>query len=61
MCRPTTCKVCGKTTWAGCGEHVAQVKAAVPAADWCGGDHTPAEEAAAKTGRGSFFGKLLRR
>ena len=31
MCRPVTCKTCGKTTWAGCGQHVAQVKAAVPA------------------------------
>ena len=37
MCRPTTCKTCGKTTWAGCGQHVAQVRASVPAADWCPG------------------------
>lgn len=21
MCRPVTCKTCGKTTWAGCGQH----------------------------------------
>ena len=27
MCRPVRCNVCGKTTWAGCGEHVDQVKA----------------------------------
>ncbi|MDN5562687.1 MULTISPECIES: hypothetical protein [Luteococcus] len=37
MCRPTPCKSCGKTTWAGCGQHVAQVKASVPASQWCNG------------------------
>ncbi|MEL4357712.1 MULTISPECIES: hypothetical protein [unclassified Luteococcus] len=37
MCRPVTCKTCGKTTWAGCGQHIARVKAAVPAGQWCGG------------------------
>ncbi|MER6871178.1 hypothetical protein ABT279_13635, partial [Amycolatopsis sp. NPDC000673] len=41
MCRPVSCRTCGKTTWAGCGQHVAQVKAAVPAAQWCPGH--PAE------------------
>lgn len=35
MCRPVACKTCGKTTWAGCGQHVAQVKANVPAGQWC--------------------------
>ena len=24
MCYPTTCATCGKTTWAGCGEHIEQ-------------------------------------
>ena len=37
MCRPVKCKTCAKTTWSGCGQHVAQVKAAVPAGDWCAG------------------------
>ncbi|HEX5986406.1 MAG TPA: hypothetical protein VFY86_07795 [Nocardioides sp.] len=37
MCRPTTCRTCGKTTWAGCGQHVADVKAAVPVGQWCSG------------------------
>lgn len=37
MCRPVDCKVCGKTTWAGCGEHVDSVKAQVPADQWCNG------------------------
>ncbi|MGV3563133.1 MAG: hypothetical protein ACO1ON_07590 [Nocardioides sp.] len=37
MCRPTTCKKCSKTTWAGCGQHVASVKAMVPDDQWCHG------------------------
>ena len=37
MCRAVKCKTCGKTTWAGCGQHVAQVKAGVPNDQWCGG------------------------
>jgi len=37
MCRAVTCKKCGKTTWAGCGQHVDQVKAGVAKADWCTG------------------------
>ncbi|MFC5114906.1 hypothetical protein ACFPN7_13245 [Amycolatopsis halotolerans] len=37
MCRPVACRTCGKTTWAGCGQHVDQVKAAVPAGEWCPG------------------------
>lgn len=35
MCRAVKCKNCGKTTWAGCGNHVAEVKAKVPAGQWC--------------------------
>ena len=31
MCRAVRCKTCGKTTWAGCGQHVSQVMAGVPA------------------------------
>jgi hypothetical protein len=37
MCHAKKCRSCGKTTWAGCGAHVAQVKARVPADQWCGG------------------------
>jgi hypothetical protein len=55
MCRPATCKTCGKTTWAGCGQHVAQVKASVPAANWCGG-HPKAEPT-----RGGWLSRLLGR
>ena len=42
MCRPTTCRTCKKITWAGCGQHIAQVKATVPADQWCPG-HPRAE------------------
>lgn len=37
MCRPARCRGCGKTTWSGCGLHVARVKAAVPPEQWCDG------------------------
>lgn len=39
MCRAVSCRTCGRTTWSGCGAHVAQVKAQVPADQWCAG-HT---------------------
>ena len=65
MCRPATCDVCGKTTWAGCGQHVDAVKATVPAAQWCGGNHSPAEKQAAKEAKassgGGFFASLFGR
>lgn len=32
-------RTCGKTTWSGCGQHIAQVKAHVPAEQWCA-EHT---------------------
>jgi hypothetical protein len=37
MCHPKRCRQCGKTTWAGCGQHVASVKASVPDDQWCPG------------------------
>ena len=37
MCYPVECPKCHKTTWGGCGEHVADVKASVPPEQWCGG------------------------
>mgnify|MGYP007075993952 CR=1 FL=1 len=27
MCYPVSCDTCGKTTWAGCGEHVEEALA----------------------------------
>ncbi|MCI6585021.1 MAG: hypothetical protein MSC45_08160 [Mobiluncus sp.] len=35
MCSAVKCGNCGKTTWTGCGQHIAQVKASVPAGQWC--------------------------
>lgn len=35
MCQPATCQTCGKTTWAGCGQHVDQVLRAVPVDERC--------------------------
>ncbi|MFL0577940.1 hypothetical protein [Dietzia sp. 179-F 9C3 NHS] len=64
MCRPATCTVCGKTTWAGCGQHIDAVKATVPAPQWCGGQHSRAEtDAATASGAqgGGFFSSLFGR
>jgi hypothetical protein len=52
MCRAVLCKTCGKATWAGCGMHVDQVLAGVPAADRCPG-HARGE----RRGRG-WLGRL---
>ena len=56
MCRPATCKTCGKTTWAGCGQHVDQVMAGVPRADRCPGH--PGEQS---SGSGATQGRLFGR
>lgn len=60
MCRPATCKTCGKTTWAGCGQHVATVRAGVPTGQWCPGTHTPAEHVATSQRQRGFWKRLLR-
>jgi hypothetical protein len=36
MCKPVPC-ACGKTTWAGCGDHIESVRVQVPADQWCPG------------------------
>lgn len=53
MCRAVTCRTCGKTTWAGCGQHVDMVMAGVPSSDRCRG-----HENEPRTG---FFAKLFGR
>lgn len=35
MCKKVTCDNCGKPTWAGCGEHIEEALAGVPAEDRC--------------------------
>lgn len=55
MCRAVTCKKCGKTTWSGCGQHVEQVMASVPASQRCAG------HAGAPAVRNGWLRKLLGR
>jgi hypothetical protein len=55
MCRAVTCRKCGKTTWAGCGQHVEQVMGGVPASQRCPG-HT-GEAAASRGWLRKFFGR----
>ena len=54
MCRAVTCKTCGKTTWAGCGQHVDSVMRNVPSGQRCSG-HAKSEQT------GGFFGRLFGR
>jgi len=54
MCRAVTCRICGKTTWSGCGRHVAQVRAGVPADNWCPGHRKAPRE-------GGMLSRLLGR
>ena len=54
MCRPTTCEVCGKTTWKGCGKHIDSVKEQVPPDQWCDKNHTDEEYALAEKKSGFF-------
>lgn len=35
MCRAVRCKTCGKTTWAGCGQHIERVMKDVAASARC--------------------------
>ena len=58
MCRPATCKDCGKTTWAGCGQHVDSVMRDVPVSQRCTCDRTKPKPAASGTG---LFAKLFGR
>ncbi|MFZ0529225.1 MAG: hypothetical protein WAL91_01650 [Propionicimonas sp.] len=59
MCSPVSCRTCGKTTWSGCGQHVAQVKARVPAGQWCGGHSQQSSQPTVKSNSGLFkiFGR----
>jgi hypothetical protein len=37
MSHAVQCRICGKTTWSGCGLHVNAVKRKVPPEHWCCG------------------------
>lgn len=56
MCRAVTCKKCGKTTWAGCGQHVDDVMQGVPRKDRCEGH---AAEPSQGAPQGSFLARLF--
>ena len=56
MCRAVTCRTCGRTTWAGCGQHVDSVMGSVPLAERC-----PGHEAAEKPSGSGFLSRLLGR
>ncbi len=55
MCRAVKCRTCGKTTWAGCGQHVDQVMRGVPTAQRCPGHSSEESEG------GSLLSRLLGR
>lgn len=55
MCRAINCKSCSKTTWAGCGNHVADVMRHIPASERCSCDRNAPKEPAA----GSWFSRLF--
>lgn len=62
MCRAVKCRTCEKTTWAGCGQHVAMVKQTVPASQWCNGKHPQAQIDAVKARSGTgLFARLFGR
>jgi hypothetical protein len=64
MCQAVKCNTCGKTTWAGCGNHVDQVMKNVPASDRCTCDQKASVGAgaggSASTGSG-WLGRLFGR
>lgn len=61
MCQAVTCSVCGKTTWAGCGHHVEEVKRTVPAANWCPGHESETVPANGTDQQPGFLARLFRR
>ncbi len=54
MCRAVRCRQCGKTTWAGCGQHVDMVLRGVPSTQRCQG-HVK------EPGQGGFLAKMFGR
>lgn len=56
MCHAVRCRICGKTTWAGCGQHVQQVMRAVPEPARCPG-HLDRPTKAKSRLRGLFGGR----
>jgi len=59
MCRAVKCRVCGKTTWSGCGMHVDAVRRSVPAGQWCNG-HASSASGGTEPPRWTFFRRKSR-
>lgn len=57
MCSSIMCRVCGKTTWTGCGAHIDAVRVAIPPDQWRPGhddDHAPNRVSGPRPGRRWF-------
>ena len=63
MCRAVRCKTCGRTTWSGCGQHIASVKSRVPPGQWCPGEHgtTGKTDASESSNNPGFVRRIFRR
>ncbi|OJV29498.1 MAG: hypothetical protein BGO26_14310 [Actinobacteria bacterium 69-20] len=59
MCHAVRCKMCSKTTWAGCGNHIELALAGVPKSERCRG-HSAAEIAQYRS-ENSVFKRLFGR
>ncbi len=44
MCHKTTCRKCGKPSWAGCGQHIEIALKGVPKAERCQGHQNDPKE-----------------
>lgn len=53
MCCPALCTRCGKTTWDGCGTHVADVMSTVPHDQQCICDTDPSGGAGSPSSEGA--------
>jgi len=58
MCKKTTCAVCQKATWAGCGQHIEEALAGVPTSERC---QCGSALGAARTKRQGFLARLRNR
>lgn len=52
MCHKTTCRKCGKPSWAGCGNHIEIALKGVPKSQRCQGHENDPKEP-------GFFGKMF--
>jgi len=58
MCQRVKCRVCGKATWSGCGQHKEMVLAGVPKGERC--KCTAADKAAFKAAaKPGLLGRLF--